>query len=638
METVSTLFLQILNMSLTASIVMAAVLGIRFLIRGWPRIFSYVLWSVVFFRLLCPVSISVAFSPLGLLHPAVEEQNTVTSMVEFLPEEVLPVELPQTTEITETPPTVQLESQTRINPISMFSMVWLAGVGAMIGYSILSNLRLRRTLTAAVPAEKGIYLADYIGTPFVLGLFRPRIYLPSFLEGNEREYILLHEKHHLKRLDYIWKVISFTALAVHWFNPLVWLAFTLMSKDMEMSCDEAVIGKLGAQIRSDYSASLLRLASGRPLVSGTPLAFGEGDAKGRVMNVLNWKKPKAWMMAAGTLCCMVVLISCGVNPDSVATAPEPDALLKLDTLEAALEKSPWNCFVPEDEIAVGQESIRYSIRDSERTVGADHTGGKLLLAAIMSHYFEEERILTAQFLPEGNPGADGDEDEVFTWEAVKEQILFAAELYGGINGEGLVKKLSEQEFTGKPWVAVAEVPGGCCEVKVIERPAPPANHHCYVDHASYQLTVTFCPSREVYDAYLKNVMETRQEIKENPDAWKENLMKLADIWTVQSGDDTKLVLVNGEDRQEIRDCWSGGTSWFEMLTSMDMYPHGEHPLHMPGKQIVLQKDELTLTVWEEVPWFTIVQTGEEELWLRSMGDTDIYDVLDEWAASALAHE
>lgn len=164
-------------------------------------------------------------------------------------------------------------------PIAIATIVWLTGTVAMVIYGVVSLLRLRRRLVGAVPLEKSVYLADHISTPFVLGLFRPKIYLPSALPEGERGYILLHERHHIRRLDHAVKLLAFLALCVHWFNPLVWLMFVLLGRDMEMSCDEAVMKKLGEAVRADYSASLLRLATGRKIIAGAPLAFGEGDTR-----------------------------------------------------------------------------------------------------------------------------------------------------------------------------------------------------------------------------------------------------------------------------------------------------------------------------------------------------------------------
>ena len=173
--------------------------------------------------------------------------------------------------------------------------------------------------------ERGLYWADQIDTPFVLGVFRPRIYLPSNIPAQELPYILAHERHHIRRCDHIWKLLAYCALCIHWFDPLVWVAFVLAGKDMEMSCDEAVIRQLGPQIRGDYSASLLRLATGKKRIAVTPLAFGQGDTKGRVLNMAKWKKPKVWVSLLCFLVCAAVLAACAVNPKEKGNAVDPSA-------------------------------------------------------------------------------------------------------------------------------------------------------------------------------------------------------------------------------------------------------------------------------------------------------------------------
>lgn len=319
----------ILNMTLTASIVIVLVLLARIVLRRTPRICSYALWLVVLFRLLCPVSLTADISLMGLLDTPVTEVTAHTSAAAYVPRDVVHNPEPSVTlpvpgvgeAITETLP--QWEEQTVANPleapIAIATIVWLTGTAAMVIYGVVSLLRLRRRLVGAVPLEKGVYLADHIGTPFVLGLFRPKIYLPAALPEGERGYILLHERHHIRRLDHVVKLLAFLALCVHWFNPLVWLMFVLLGRDMEMSCDEAVMKKLGEAVRADYSASLLRLATGLHFPAGAPLAFGEGDTRDRVKNVLRWKEPKLWLVILSVAVVVVLAVVCGTNADNKST-------------------------------------------------------------------------------------------------------------------------------------------------------------------------------------------------------------------------------------------------------------------------------------------------------------------------------
>lgn len=319
----------VFNMSVTASVVIMFVLLARLLLKRAPKIFSYALWAVVLFRLLCPVSITTNLSLLGLLDAPVVEATTHTTAVEYIPQDVVHTPAPEVKlpvpgvnqSVNEALP--QGDEQTAADPleapVALATLVWLAGIGVLAAYSVVSLLRLRRKLIGALPLRDNIYLADYIDSPFVMGIFRPKIYLPSSLTEQEQGYIILHERHHIRRGDHIIKALAFLALCVHWFNPLVWAAFVLSAKDMEMSCDEAVVKKLGEGIRADYSASLLSLATGRRIIAGTPLAFGEGDTKSRIRNLLNWKKPRTWIILTALVVCLVAIVFCAANPqkDSV---------------------------------------------------------------------------------------------------------------------------------------------------------------------------------------------------------------------------------------------------------------------------------------------------------------------------------
>ena len=176
----------------------------------------------------------------------------------------------------------------------------------MLLYSGISYLKIRKKVRIAVPLRSNIWIADDIKSPFVIGFLKPKIYLPNNLGEQEQEYIILHEQHHIRRLDHVIKTLAFLALTIHWFNPLVWFAFVLACKDMEMSCDEAVIRKIGENVRADYSASLLTLATGHRIIAGTPLAFGEGDTKGRIRNLAKWKKPAIWVLVLTIIICLIL--------------------------------------------------------------------------------------------------------------------------------------------------------------------------------------------------------------------------------------------------------------------------------------------------------------------------------------------
>lgn len=337
--------LNVVNMSVTASIIIVFVLLARLMLKKSPKIFSYILWVVVLFRLLCPVSVTTNFSLLGLFDVTAREETKHTTSLDYIPQEIDTTYL---NEIVipneETTPTGQgTASQQNYNilpeikesgdvladevtltikwsPMMIAAAAWMAGMVGIFAYSVFRLLRIHRSLVGAVHMRDNIYLADYIDSPFVIGLILPKIFLPSNLLEQELEYIILHEQHHIRRGDHIVKWLSFLALCIHWFNPLVWVAFILSSKDMEMSCDEAVVKKFGGEIQEEYSASLLSLATGRRIIAGTPLAFGEGNTKSRIKNVLKWKKPRVWISAVAVVFCVVAIAWCVGNPNVDAQA------------------------------------------------------------------------------------------------------------------------------------------------------------------------------------------------------------------------------------------------------------------------------------------------------------------------------
>lgn len=313
------IFERVLNMSLTGSIVIAVVLLARLLLRRAPKIYSYMLWAVVLFRLLCPISLSAGLSVLKPL-PVTTSQGLST--VTYRPvEPVIPAsgEIGQEVARAESAETVKTE--TGAQAMTLAAAVWLTVGGALAGCSLVQYIVLRRKLREAAPYRGEVYLSDSIATPFVMGVIAPKIYLPSDTPIAERRFIIAHERHHLHRGDPLWKLLGYMALCVHWFNPLVWLAFFLGGKDMEMSCDEAVLNRLGEDIRADYSQALLRLATHKRLIAGMPLAFGEGETKGRVRNMARWRRPKVWVSGICAVLCLVVLAVCALNPQKSDSTP-----------------------------------------------------------------------------------------------------------------------------------------------------------------------------------------------------------------------------------------------------------------------------------------------------------------------------
>jgi beta-lactamase regulating signal transducer with metallopeptidase domain len=311
-------FLTILNMSLTASYVIVFIIFVRLLLKKAPKVISYVLWSVVVFRLLCPFSFESILS-LGPMNTSTISQNIVYQQKSQISSGITPID----TYVNRSLPVSIAE--TGANPLKIYTQIgvyiWLLGIAAMLSYSIVSVLRLKGRLKSARHTEGNIWETGNLKTPFVLGVFRPRIFIPAGLSAEEKSYIIRHEQTHILRFDYIIKPFAFLVLSIHWFNPLVWIAFALMGTDMELSCDEHVLKEMGGDIKKAYSVSLLSLATEKRIINGSPLAFGEGDVRGRIKNVLNYKKPAFWVVIVAVIAVSCVGIGLMANP-KVSSARE----------------------------------------------------------------------------------------------------------------------------------------------------------------------------------------------------------------------------------------------------------------------------------------------------------------------------
>ena len=379
-------FSNILNMSMTGSIVIVAVLLIRLLMKRLPKIYAYVLWSVVLFRLLCPVSFSGPVSLLDWLEPEVTTTSERTNTVAFVPYErdtvaTVSQEIAQNLP-DEAPVVAETEAPKQVDGYAIAFWVWAAGCCVMVLCGVGQYVRLRKQLVVSSPLNGNVYLTDDLDMPFVVGVLFPKIYLPTSIPIIQRPYILAHERHHIRRGDHIFKLLAYGALCIHWFNPLVWLAFLCAGKDMEMSCDEAVLRKLGPEIRADYSTALLRLAAHRTIIAGTPLAFGEGDTKGRVLNMARWKKPKVWVSILCALICGIIVAVCIWNPE------EPFDWSQLR------QEGPVDCQMGDLEYIVPEGLARqtFDVADSDNAwiVGDAFYCGDQLVGGLMVRYQQEE--------------------------------------------------------------------------------------------------------------------------------------------------------------------------------------------------------------------------------------------------------
>lgn len=325
-------FFRLLNLSLMASLMVVVVLILRLLLRKAPKWIFCALWGLVALRLLIPVSIESRASLMPTAEPI------PYSAVQYTPVSPVQPVLPLVTEtVTPAPVAPQPVTPSASNTVAaevpalsvmdILPWVWLAGVLAMLGYGLGSYGILHRRLRTAVRDEDNLWLSDRIESPFVLGLFRPRIYLPFRVKGAIRAHVLAHEQAHIRRRDHWWKPLGFALLAVYWFNPLLWVAYILLCRDIEAACDEKVIADMDADARKDYSYALLSCAVRSRRIAACPLAFGEEGVKGRVKRVMSYKKPTFWII----LLAIIAILVTAVCLLTVPKAEEPETPTQTET-------------------------------------------------------------------------------------------------------------------------------------------------------------------------------------------------------------------------------------------------------------------------------------------------------------------
>lgn len=307
-------FLKLLNLSISASWLVLAVLVLRLISKRAPKWVNVLLWGIVALRLMLPFSVESALSLIPsaeTVSPAVVQFDpapTITSGVNIIDNAVNP----SLSEHFAAVPTAS------VNPLYVWTeiagWVWLIGLGAMLLYALVSYLRLRRRVSVSLCVRENIYLCDAISSPFILGVVKPCIYLPSGLDEVQRQNVLSHEQAHLARRDHWWKPLGFALLAVYWFNPVLWLAYALLCRDIELACDERVIRTMDESAVKTYSTVLLACSMPRKAVITCPLAFGEVGVKERVKNALRYKKPAFWVVAASVAVCVVVAVCFLTNP------------------------------------------------------------------------------------------------------------------------------------------------------------------------------------------------------------------------------------------------------------------------------------------------------------------------------------
>ena len=290
-----TAFIKVLNMSISASWLVLAVLALRFALKKSPKWISVALWALVAVRLICPVSIESALS----LIPSRETipETIIYAQTPAIDSGVDVIDQAVNNSVMES---LMPMPGASVNPIQIHlflqEIVWCLGMGVMLLWALISYLRLKKKVAASIDVGNRVYICDYIHTPFILGMINPRIYLPSDLEADSASYVLAHERSHIARKDHWWKPFGYLLLAVHWFNPVLWLAYILLCRDIELACDEKVIRDMDAPRKKAYSEALLNCSMNRRMIAACPLAFGEVGVKERVKTVLNYKKPAFWII------------------------------------------------------------------------------------------------------------------------------------------------------------------------------------------------------------------------------------------------------------------------------------------------------------------------------------------------------
>ncbi len=354
-------FLKIVNMSISASWLILAVLILRLFIKRAPKCITVLLWGIVAVRLICPISIESVMS----LVPSAETisyEITVDSPSDSsidIPD-IDHDTAPTTGEEHIQMPDTSVSAAPKVNIISIVSLVWISGAVIMLAYTAVSYFRLKSKIVTAVLLRDNIFQSENVVSPFVLGVVKPKIYLPFNMKETDIELVSAHENAHIRRKDHIWKPLGFLILTIHWFNPLVWLGYVILCKDIELACDEKVIKNFDTEQKADYSQALLACSVNRRMIAACPLAFGEVSVKERVKSVISYKKPAFWIIIAAILASVIVAVCFLTNPQT--TENEPDAQTLESTSDTQSNESELS-----EESTVPEESTDVTTADTEET-------------------------------------------------------------------------------------------------------------------------------------------------------------------------------------------------------------------------------------------------------------------------------
>ena len=408
----SELFLKFVNMSISASWLVLAVLVLRFALKKAPKWVNVLLWGIVAVRLICPFSIESALS----LIPSVETVSPEI-MMDWTPEistgigSVDRVVNPIITATFAPEPIASANPLQILIPVS--ANFWLLGIIVMLLYTTISYWRLRRKVREAVILRDNIYQSENVSSPFVLGIIKPRIYLSYNMEETDLSHVVAHEQAHIRRRDHWWKPVGFLLLTVYWFNPLMWLAYVLLCRDIELACDEKVIKEMGNEQRADYSQALVSCSVNRRAITACPLAFGEVGVKKRVKSVLNYRKPAFWLVVLAVVVCIVVAVCFLTNPAaSIGEVLKPGTSWVCE--EYQIEFSVDENYVIEGSFTSKGESATQTI-----SIGYRYAGMRNAVADVFDGNWEwaqksaEEPLLSGKFVAKnGNLILEVEKDNV----------------------------------------------------------------------------------------------------------------------------------------------------------------------------------------------------------------------------------
>lgn len=374
------LFWQVVRLSLTAGWMILVLLALRPLLKKAPRRFSCLLWGLVAIRLALPFSFEsrVSMVPQAAAAPQKIAQALNPGQMNWVSPAALAAN----------PLPAAEAAAPAFSPATLIPLVWGLGIAAMLLYAAVSYFRLSRQVRLSAPAGKRVYRCDTISTPFILGIVNPKIFLPSDLDEKTAVSVLAHEQAHLRRGDHLWKPLGFLLLTIHWFNPVMWLSYVLLCRDIELACDETVIRELGCEQRADYMQALVSCSVNRRRIAACPLAFGEIGVKERVKSVMNYKKPTFWIILAAIIACIVLAVCFLTDPVASRTEqPSDPAVSNTEATPDPADTAPEEPAQPteqDDNLSAEQEAMKDELSAAEE---ADNSVlDELIGKAVLDHY------------------------------------------------------------------------------------------------------------------------------------------------------------------------------------------------------------------------------------------------------------